>query len=132
MATQSVTQSIIESIISPKIVDDGTGGYVAKTDIVNVHNLQVDTINGVEPVFGGGSSFTNDHFGTVTFTHNSGGVIQIQNADITVNSIILVTPDVTTNTQYFYGVMIDAGVGFRIYSSNTDDLSNVRYFIAKY
>jgi hypothetical protein len=81
MATQSVTQSIIESIISPKIVDDGTGGYVEKTDIVNVHNLQVDTINCVEPVFGGGSSFTNDHFGTVTFTHNSGGVIQIQNAD---------------------------------------------------
>ena len=62
MATQSVTQSIIESIVSPKIVGNGTGGYVAKTDIVNIDNLVVNTINGNDASNGGGSVGTNGVF----------------------------------------------------------------------
>ena len=33
------TQNIIQGIVSPKVVSDGTGGYQVKTDIVNVDNI---------------------------------------------------------------------------------------------
>jgi hypothetical protein len=37
-ATTSTVKNILQHVISPKIVDDGSGGYVTKTDLVNIDN----------------------------------------------------------------------------------------------
>jgi hypothetical protein len=37
-ATTSTVKNILQHVISPKIVDDGGGGYVTKTDLVNIDN----------------------------------------------------------------------------------------------
>ena len=108
------TQNILESILSPKIVDDGLGGYLAKTDIVNVDMVQ----------------HSSSQCGQVTL---SGGTLTIPNPNITSNSIILVTSVYSmTNISYMYSVQVNAGIGFTIKSSNISDNSNVNYFIAKF
>lgn len=33
------TESILQNVLSPKVVSDGSGGYTTKTDIVNVDNI---------------------------------------------------------------------------------------------
>ena len=38
-ANTTTVKNILQHIISPKIVSNGSGGYVTKTDLVNVHNL---------------------------------------------------------------------------------------------
>lgn len=38
-ANTTTVKNILQHIISPKLVRDGSGGYVSKTDLVNVHNL---------------------------------------------------------------------------------------------
>lgn len=38
-ANTTTVKNILQHIISPKLVNDGSGGYVSKTDLVNVHNL---------------------------------------------------------------------------------------------
>jgi len=38
-ANTTTVKNILQHIISPKIVRGGSGGYVTKTDLVNVHNL---------------------------------------------------------------------------------------------
>jgi len=108
------TQNILESILSPKIVDDGLGGYLAKTDIVNVDMVQHSTTQ----------------CGQVTL---SGGTLTIPNPNITATSIILVTPIISVgNNIYNYGVINNIGNGFTIKSSNISDNSNVNYFIANF
>ena len=37
-ATTSTVKNIVQHVISPKIVNDGSGGYVTKTDLVNIDN----------------------------------------------------------------------------------------------
>lgn len=36
------TRNILQHIISPKIVNDGSGGYVVKTDLINVDNAYIN------------------------------------------------------------------------------------------
>jgi hypothetical protein len=38
-ANTTTVKNILQHVISPKIVKDGSGGYVTKTDLVNVDNL---------------------------------------------------------------------------------------------
>ena len=38
-ANTTTVKNILQHIISPKLVRDGSGGYVSKTDLVNVHNI---------------------------------------------------------------------------------------------
>ena len=38
-ATTSSVKNILQHLVSPKIVNDGSGGYVVKTDLVNVDNI---------------------------------------------------------------------------------------------
>ena len=106
------TRSIIESIISPKIVSSG-GGYVAKTDITNVDMVQ----------------HSSTQCGQNTLSDGSYVVV---NAAITLNSVVLVTPLVSGAPTGYYGVNLVAGTGFTICSSNPYDTSTVNWFIAKY
>jgi len=112
MATS--TQNILENIISPKIVSDGGGGYLAKTDIVNVDMVQHSL-----------SQCGQVMLSTGTFT--------VSNPNIIATSVILVTPIMTMgNMSYMYGVINNIGSGFTIQSSSILDNSTVNYFIAQY
>lgn len=44
------TRNIIQHIISPKVVNDGSGGYNVKTDLINIDNAYIDNQLGSEIV----------------------------------------------------------------------------------
>lgn len=44
-ANTTTVKNILQHVISPKIVKDGNGGYVTKTDLVNVHNLVFSSVD---------------------------------------------------------------------------------------
>jgi hypothetical protein len=62
-ANTTTVKNILQHIISPKLVSDGSGGYVSKTDVVNVHNL----------VFSGGAA-NEDGSSTHPFTTQCGTI----------------------------------------------------------
>lgn len=77
-ATTSTVKNILQHVISPKIVNDGNGGYQVKTDLVNIDNAVVSgdvsssttttssvTINSVKPT-------SSDHIEDITINVNSG------------------------------------------------------------
>jgi hypothetical protein len=37
----SSTQNVLQHVISPKVIPDGSGGYVVKTDLINVDHLHI-------------------------------------------------------------------------------------------
>ena len=114
MATS--TQNILENILSPKIINDGSGGYKVKTDILNVDMIQHST----------------SQCGQATLS--SGNAIIVDKL-INANSVILLTSVTTENiivTPSTYSVKMNAGVGFTIISSTSYDTSKVNWFIAKY
>lgn len=43
-ANTTTVKNILQHIISPKIVSDGSGGYVTKTDLVNVDKILFDSV----------------------------------------------------------------------------------------
>ena len=108
------TQNILENIISQKIVSDGAGGYLAKTDIVNVDVVQHSL----------------SQCGQVTLSY---GMFTVSNPSITATSIVLLTA--STNSMNMYSAMCSIGQ-FTIMSSNTGtafpDNSIINYFIARY
>lgn len=72
----TTTRNILQHLISPKIVSDGSGGYQVKTDLINVDHIYSKLA------------------GTVTIT-SSTGTATIINTEINVNSIILLTVKTT-------------------------------------
>jgi len=84
-ANTTTVKNILQHIISPKLVNDGSGGYVSKTDVVNVHNI----------VFAAGAS-TEDGSFEKPFTTQCGTIIAEANfaantvfhSRVTENSII--------------------------------------------
>ena len=85
-ANTTTVKNILQHIISPKLVNDGSGGYLSKTDLVNVHNL----------VFAGGASNEDGLTAATAFTTQYGlsfttgtSSITIYHSRVTVNSIIL-------------------------------------------
>jgi hypothetical protein len=117
------TQNIIQGIVSPKVVSDGSGGYKVSADLVNVDNI---TITGSYS-----GSFSTNQSGKAQL---SNGTASITNASITSSSVILLTPigSSTGGTATQYSVNVLNNTGFNIYSSNTSDTSYVNWFIAKF
>ena len=70
--SNTTTRNILQHIISPKIVSDGSGGYQVKTDLINVDHIY--------------SKLT----GTATIVSGT-GTVTITNPEINENSIILLT-----------------------------------------
>lgn len=85
-AKTTTVKNILQHIISPKIVKSG-GGYVTKTDLVNVHNLMFsETAN----TPGTALNPLTAQCGTVTMSR--GGIeIVLHHSRITDNSIIIAT-----------------------------------------
>ena len=114
------TQNIIQGIVSPKVVSDGTGGYQVKTDIVNVDNV---TVSGS---FSG--SFATNQCGRAQL---SNGTASVSVSGVIASSIILVTKATTGGTAAQYSVNA-INNSFTINSSNGSDTSDVNWFIAKF
>ena len=86
-ANTTTVKNILNHIISPKIVKDGSGGYTTKTDLVNIDNL----------VFASRGSGTGSpavpltaQCGVVTFPSNQ-SIITVYHSRVTANSIIIAT-----------------------------------------
>jgi hypothetical protein len=86
-ANTVTVKNILNHIISPKIVRDGSGGYTTKTDLVNIDNL----------IFASRGTTAGSEAAPLTAQCGrvpvSGGALSLRvfHSRVTVNSVILVT-----------------------------------------
>lgn len=128
-ANTTTVKNILQHIISPKLVNDGSGGYVSKTDLVNVHNL----------VFGAGASNEDGSFekpfttqcGTIIADANFAATTVFHNR-VTDNSIIFAVI-IGGGSNTIYNVIPSAPGVFTI-TCNTILPANTRlgWFIARF
>jgi hypothetical protein len=104
------TQNILQHLISPKIVSDGSSGYTVKADLINVDHIY-STLRG-------------------TVTVNGANPISVTNTEITANSVIIFTLKNSNSSipNAPYLTAITAGSGFSV-RSQTGDGSTYNYLI---
>jgi len=85
-ANTTTVKNILQNIISPKLVNDGSGGYVSRTDLVNVHNLVFG--NGAPNEDGGSANPFTTQCG-VAMSNGSDSIV-VNHSRVTQNSIILI------------------------------------------
>ena len=68
------TESILEGILSPKVVNDGNGGYTTKTDIVNVDNITATGTLTAASVNAAGGDFTLHNINATGSISANGGI----------------------------------------------------------
>jgi hypothetical protein len=95
-ANTTTVKNILQHIISPKLVRDGSGGYVSKTDLVNVHNI----------VFSSGAP-NEDGTATRPFTTQCGTILGSNVGEATV-----VYHSRVTNNSVIFATVISGGVSF--------------------
>ena len=105
----SNTRNILQHIISPKIVDAGSGAHVVKTDLINIDHIY------------------SSRRGTVTA--NSASDVSVSNSEVTANSVILLTVKTISGTVGpAYVSSTTVGTGFSI-KSQIGDTSVYNYLI---
>ena len=131
-ANTPTVKNILNHIISPKIVKDGSGGYTTKTDLVNIDNL----------LFASSSNVTGSvlipltsQVGVVTIARLRDR-ITVYHSRVTANSIILATNKTveTSNTRTVSHVTPVGGM-FTIYLNGENGANGVSYiswFIASF
>jgi hypothetical protein len=134
-ANTTTVKNILNHIISPKIVKDGSGGYTTKTDLVNIDNL----------IFASRGSGTGSveapltaQCGVVAFTSGQ-STVTVYHSRVTANSIIIAThrsldgdfrrvrtivPNLTVELGGYFVVTLDGNAG-----SGTNSLT---WFIASF
>jgi hypothetical protein len=123
------TESIIQGVLSPKVVSDGNGGYTAKTDIVNVDNITATGTLSVPAINSAGGTLglhSINATGDITATGNitaSGNITSSSNITAS-DSINIGNASMTTNGsgEVFFGSSISIGTNGAIYcgASNTE------------
>lgn len=97
----SNAQNILLHLVSPKIVNDGSGGYTVKTDLINIDHIY-SSVNG-------------------TVTANGTSSVSVSNTNITANSVVLLTVKTVNGTVGpAYVATTTASTGFTIQSSAGD------------
>jgi hypothetical protein len=126
-ANTTTVKNILQHIISPKIVSDGNGGYVTKTDLVNVDNLLFTSASIIESENSSDSPVTSQ-CGIVTATQRS---TFVYHSRVTPNSIIFAVPRENRN---IYVVNVVTGQGVFIINLNSAPFPNmsVGWFIASF
>jgi len=126
-ANTTTVKNILQHIISPKLVNDGSGGYVSKTDLVNVHNL----------VFGSGASNEDGLIASTAFTTQCGlafttgtSSITIYHSRVTSNSIIF-AQNRSPSTLIMTSIVPTTGSFTVNFNSNTSGYG-VGWFIARF
>ena len=104
------TKNLLQHIISPKVVSNGSSGYAVKVDLINVDHIY--------------SSLR----GTVTVNGANG--IAVTNTEVTANSVIIFTLKNSNSSipKPPYLTSITAGSGFTV-RSETGDGSTYNYLI---
>jgi hypothetical protein len=110
----TTTRDLLQHIISPKIVSDGSTGYAVKTDLINIDNvylknqLNADTIVVQDSVSGSGklTLSTDTSYSYITSTTSGGSQDElvlvnngtsIKNSSNTGNGVLLLQTDVNGN-----------------------------------
>ena len=132
-ANTTTVKNILNHIISPKIVKDGSGGYTTKTDLVNIDNLLFASKGD-----GGGTEEAplTSQCGVVIIPPGETSV-NIFHSRVTPNSIIVATNRIidTTNRRFVLHVTPSA-VGFTITlngaTSGSGGNTEVSWFIASF
>ena len=130
-ANTVTVKNILNHIISPKIVKDGSGGYTTKTDLVNIDNI----------IFASRGSGTGSL--ELPLTAQSGvaiiplgdSFIDIFHSRVTANSIIVATNrTIDTTTKRFVLFVKPNATGFTITLNNstTSGDTEVCWFIASF
>jgi hypothetical protein len=123
-ANTTTVKNILQHIISPKIVSDGNGGYVTRTDLVNVDNLLFTT---KASTAGTGQNPLTSQCGSVTVTGTS---IIIYHSRVTGSSIIFAVPQASLGV-YVTSVIPTSG-SFTIQLNNTGTNLPIGWFIASF
>ncbi len=105
----TTTRNLLQHIISPKIVTDGSSGYAVKTDLINIDNVYIS------------GNFSGKSVGT--FTANGTSLIVVSNTNVTANSVILLTVKTAIgfSAGQAYINATNASVGFSVLSAATDN-----------
>jgi hypothetical protein len=105
----SNTRNILNHIISPKIVSNGTGGFTVKTDLINIDHV-----------------YSNDR-GTITASGTT--AVTITNPSVNANSVIILTVKTVSGTVGpAYVATATPGTGFTVKSAS-GDASTYNYLI---
>lgn len=104
------TKNLLQHLISPKVISDGSSGYAVKVDLINVDHIY--------------SSLK----GTVTVNGANG--VTVTNSEVTANSVIIFTLKNSNSSipNVPYLTSITAGTGFTV-RSQTGDGSTYNYLI---
>jgi hypothetical protein len=131
-ANTTTVKNILNHIISPKIVKDGSGGYTTKTDLVNIDNL----------LFASSSNVTGSvlipltsQVGVVTIERLRDS-ITVYHSRVTANSIILATnKTVETSNRRTVSHVTPVRGSFTIYldgENGANGVSYISWFIASF
>jgi hypothetical protein len=121
-ANTTTVKNILQHVISPKIVKDGSLGYVTKTDLVNVHNLvfsEKETTAGTvgSPLTAQCGTYTVPNTGTsFFFVHSRVNANSIVIAQVIGSSpaFVLATTPLTTPNRGFSITLSTSAVGTKV------------------
>ena len=108
----TTVKNILQHIIVPKIVNDGSGGYVTKTDLVNVHNI----------IFSGNSTTVGTN--TVPNTTQTGTFVTsdqqtiVEHSRVTPTSIIFAVTLTANTLGYYPSYILPANGQFTVHLAN--------------
>ncbi len=95
------TRNLLQHLISPKIVSDGSTGYAVKTDLINIDHVY-SNVKG-------------------TVTANGTTDVSVTNSEVTANSVIILTVKTVSGTVGpAYVSSTTAGTGFNVKSASGD------------
>ena len=123
----TTVKNILQHIISPKIVSDGNGGYVTKTDIVNVDNLLFTS-----KATTSGTSLVplTTQCGSITIQSGSPiNSVTVWHSRVTPNSIIFAT---TAGSLGFVTTVTPGNNNFEIVLSSIVSFGTISWFIASF
>lgn len=97
----SNTKNILQHIISPKVVNTGSGAHSVKTDLINIDHIY-SSMRG-------------------TVTANGTSAVNVTNSEVTANSVVVLTVKTVSGTVGpAYVSSVTAGTGFSIKSQSGD------------
>jgi hypothetical protein len=129
-ANTTTVKNILQHVISPKIVSDGTGGYTTKTDLVNVHNLVFSeraTSRGTVEIP------LTAQCGTYTLPTDDIGIV-FHHSRVTANSVIIANV-MTSGAPFVISVVFNPSPrGFTVYLNTAIGTADTRigWFIASF
>jgi hypothetical protein len=130
-ANTTTVKNILQHIISPKIVSNGSGGYLSKTDLVNVHNIVFAA--GASNETGSAENPFTTQSGVVTAFANSADTY-FYHSRLNANSVVFATIRSPNLSAVIYSVSTtsDNIIGLVRITCNQAFSGTIGWFIAKF